>query len=65
MSKPVSEIGREYFQRFGSENQLRVTHMSFAFDEKFGALMQKAIDRNSPLTRQEVQAVFGNEWEES
>jgi hypothetical protein len=51
-----------YSERF--DNLDEVAHPSLFYLPKFGELLQAAIDRGSPLTRAEVEAVFGDPgWE--
>ena len=58
----ISAIGQAYAHKF--DNLDEVSHSSFLFDPRFGKLMQSAIDRNTPLDRAEVEAVFGEPgWE--
>ena len=61
-TKSIRETGKDYSSKF--DNLDSVAHLSIAFDPKFAGLMQKAIDRNSPLSRAEVEEVFGDiSWE--
>lgn len=53
----ASEIGKEYSRKFDNLDSLG--HVSILFDPRFGNLMQTAITRNRPLTRDEVEAEFG------
>ena len=62
-TQDIADIGRVYDDKFGNLDE--VGHMSVLFDPAFGELMQKALDRNSPLTRHEVEEQFGKlGWEE-
>jgi len=54
----ISLLEQEYSRRF--DNLDEVEHVSFFDRPEFSALLQKAIDRNSPLTRPEVEQVFGD-----
>lgn len=58
----TNAIAEVYSTRFNNLDE--VSHPSIFFEPAFGALLQKAIDRNSPLTQAEVEAVFeGISWE--
>lgn len=58
----IRKVGEEYSRRFG--NLDTVGHISLLYLPEFGDLMQKALDRNTPLTRSEVEEVFGDPgWE--
>jgi hypothetical protein len=52
-----------YSEKF--DNFDEVGHPAIVTTARFGDLLQKATNRGSPLTRQEVEAVFGDlSWEE-
>jgi len=58
----IHRLEREYSSRF--DNLDEVEHVSFFDRPEFSRLLQKAIDRNSPLSRKEVEEVFGDPgWE--
>ncbi len=60
--RPVAEIGKDYAVRF--DNLADLAHPAIAHDPKFGDLLQTALDRGTPLTRAEVEAIFGDPgWE--
>jgi hypothetical protein len=50
-------ISKAYSARFN--NLAEISHPSIFHLPEFGRLLQAAIDRNSPLTQQEIEAVFG------
>jgi len=55
-------ILKAYSEKF--DNYAELAHPSIFFLPKFGDLLQKAIDRNSPLTDREVESQFGSlDWE--
>jgi len=54
----IIRLEQEYSRWFVNLNE--VEHVSFFHRPEFVQLLQKAIDRNSPLTRQEVEEVFGD-----
>jgi hypothetical protein len=59
----TTEVSKKYSEKF--DNFAELAYPPIVFLPAFGDLLQKAIDRNSPLTDQEVQAAFGPlEWEE-
>lgn len=56
-------VGAAYARQF--DNLDEVGHPSILFSDAFAELMGKAVARGSPLTRAEVEAVFGGiGWEE-
>ena len=58
----TTSIAEIYSTKF--DNYAELAHPEIFFLPKFGELLQKAIDRNSPLTEAEVQAEFGDiDWE--
>jgi len=58
----IAELGHVYAGKF--DNLDEVAHVSILYRPEFANLMQKAINRNSPLTRQEIEEVFGDPgWE--
>ena len=58
----TTKIADAYEEKFGNFD--RVAHPSVFYLPEFGELLQKAIDRNSPLTRAEVDQAFGTQsWE--
>ena len=58
----TKENVKAYCERF--DNLDEVGHIALLYLPAFGDLMQKAIDRNSPLTRSGVEEVFGDPgWE--
>lgn len=58
----TSQLAETYAAQFTNLDE--VAHPSFFHKPAFGALLQKAIDRQSPLTRAEVEEVFGDPgWE--
>ena len=58
----ITLLEQEYSRKFDNLDQIE--HASFFDAPQFSALLQKAIDRNAPLTRQEVEEVFGDPgWE--
>lgn len=51
-----------YSKKF--DNLSEVSHPSVFAKPRFGKLLQKAIDRGTPLKRREVEVVFGKQsWE--
>jgi hypothetical protein len=59
----TTAIADDYSAKF--DNYADVAHPAVFGEAAFGVLMQKAIDRNSPLTREEVENEFGElGWEE-
>jgi hypothetical protein len=62
MNVSTTAISEAYSEKF--DNYAELAHPAIFFLPKFGDLLQKAIVRNFPLTRQEVEAVFGDPgWE--
>jgi hypothetical protein len=54
----TTAVSEAYSEKF--DNLDDVTHPSIFFLPAFGELLQKAIDRGSPLTRDEVESQFGD-----
>lgn len=62
MSTDAASVADVYAEKF--DNFSEVAHPAIAFDPRFDGLMQRAVDRNSPLTQAEVEAEFGPQaWE--
>jgi hypothetical protein len=58
----IKAAGIAYSRKF--DNLDEVGHLSVLYRPEFAELMQAAINRNSPLTRAEVETVFGPlSWE--
>jgi hypothetical protein len=53
----TAAVSEAYSLKF--DNLDEITHPSIFFLPSFGELLQKAIDRGSPLTRDEVESQFG------
>jgi len=51
------DILQDYCRRF--DNYVELSHQAVAFDPRFDTLMRQAIERGSPLTRKEINQVFG------
>ena len=58
MDVKTTAISKAYSEKF--DHYADVAHPSIFFLPAFGSLLEKAIARNSPLTQQEVEAVFGD-----
>jgi len=55
-------VSEAYSAKF--DNLAEIGHPSIFYRDEFGCLLQKAIDRGTPLTRSEVEKKFGPvSWE--
>ncbi len=61
-SDQIKDIERAYHAKF--DNLDEVWHMSIFDQPEYNKLLQTAVERGTPLTRSEVEAVFGDPgWE--
>ena len=58
----TTKVSEAYSEKF--DNLAEVSVSPLCFTPEFGALLQKAIDRGTPLTQEEVDREFGAQsWE--